>query len=112
MSTAAGRHFADHGGTYAFTITSLREGDERAEVTLSGIDVFPLDNGVTYDGLTVEPTAEGLLIHPGEEGIVPTAGGSSRLTALEAHINMHERTFTASYAIEGCATVVASGSMR
>ena len=99
-------------GVYEFTFTTLTNEVKRCDFGVSGLNVFPLDNGVNYPGLTITPTVEGYTISSGDSPITPKEGGISVLNSLEATVNVHTRTFTATFDVENCATVTASGSMQ
>lgn len=99
-------------GIYEFTITTLTTESKTCAFSVKGLGVFPLDNGVTYQGLKVEPTVEGYTITSGDTPITPKEGGVSRLNNLHAKVNVHKRTFEAEFEVEQCATVTATGSIQ
>ena len=98
-------------GKYLFSITQLTGENKLSAFTVSGLDVYPMETGITYQGLKLEPTYEGYRISMTGEGIEPKEGGSSKLLSLEADINVHDRSFTAAFEIAGSSTVTASGTM-
>ncbi len=99
-------------GVYEFTFTTLTAESKTCDFGVKGLGVFPLEDGINYRGLKVEPTVEGYTITSGDTPITPKEGGVSRLNSLHAKVNVHERTMEAEFEVEQCATVTATGSMQ
>ena len=98
-------------GKYTFSLVTLTGENKLAGFSVRGLNVYPMETGITYQGLKLEPDYEGYHIVASTEGIEPKEGGSSKLQRLEADIDVHDRSFTATFEIAGSASVTASGTM-
>lgn len=111
VTSVTGQKQTVNTGKYVFSITEYSKEKKLAAFSVKGLNVFPLDNGIEYQGLTLEPTYAGYHITAPADGVEPKEGGGSKLEQLEADIDVHSRTFTASFAVHNSGSVTASGSM-
>lgn len=106
-----GTTMSENNGIYTFEIVGFSTENRSATLAISNVNCAPLDKGIKYSGLVVEPTSDGL--HITTEGPVSPAEGSGLqylLNELDATINFSTHSLDALIDIENVAKITTNST--